>query len=49
MGGDSSGGNVSFKFAHKLKLIEAQIIKWKKEEFRGIKSRKKNCLQKLGV
>lgn len=42
-------GTDSFKLANKLKLLKARIIKWKKEEFGGIESQKRNCLQKLDV
>lgn len=40
-------GSTSFRFAHKLKSLKEKILRWKKEEFRGLESRKVKCLQKI--
>lgn len=42
-------GSTSFWFAQKLKLLKTWILRWKKEEFEGIKSRKLSCLHKLEI
>lgn len=39
--------SASFRFAHKLKILKDQVIRWKKEEFEGIEVRKPNFLHKL--
>lgn len=40
-------GSASFKFAQKLKFLKKKIVKWKREEFGGIESKKSTCLQKI--
>lgn len=40
-------GSASFMVAQKLKHLKERIVKWKKEEFGDIESRKFSCLQKI--
>lgn len=40
-------GSASFMFAQKLKALKERIVKWRKEQFRGLESKKTSCLCKL--
>lgn len=37
-------GSTSFVFGQKLKLLKERILRWKREEFGGTKTRKHSCL-----
>lgn len=40
-------GSANYIFAQKLKMLKERILKWKKENFGGLKARKSSCLSEL--
>lgn len=40
-------GSTSYNFAQKLKLVKQHVVKWKREEFGEVETKKVSCLEQI--